>query len=142
VPRIVQLSQQVVAGIAAGELVERPASVLEEMLENGIDAGGTRIDVEVGQGGLDGIRVVNDGCGIDAHATSKLRSADDLAAIGTLGFRGGAGVHRRGRLGVPPVAPGGCGPGRRGPLRRRRLLRVTPLQQRALVGGEISCADV
>ena len=96
-PRIVQLTPQTVARIAAGEVIERPASVLKELLENGIDAGGTRIDVEVGQGGLDGIRVVDDGCGIDAddlplafaaHATSKLRSADDLATIGTLGFRG------------------------------------------------------
>jgi DNA mismatch repair protein MutL len=96
-PRIVQLSQQVVARIAAGEVIERPASVLKEMLENSIDAGSTRIDVEISQGGLDGIRVVDDGCGIDAddlalafaaHATSKLRSADDLATIGTLGFRG------------------------------------------------------
>ena len=96
-PRIVQLTPQVVARIAAGEVIERPASVLKEMLENSIDAGCTRIDVEVSQGGLDGIRVVDDGCGIDAddlplafaaHATSKLRSADDLATIGTLGFRG------------------------------------------------------
>ena len=96
-PRIVQLSQQVVARIAAGEVIERPASVLKEMLENSIDAGSTRVDVEISQGGLDAIRVVDDGCGIDAddlalafaaHATSKLRSADDLATIGTLGFRG------------------------------------------------------
>jgi DNA mismatch repair protein MutL len=96
-PRIVQLSPQIVARIAAGEVIERPASVMKEMLENSIDAGSTRIDVEIGQGGLDCVRVVDDGCGIDAddlalafaaHATSKLRSADDLATIGTLGFRG------------------------------------------------------
>ena len=96
-PRIIQLSPQVVARIAAGEVIERPASVLKEMLENSIDAGSTRIDVEITQGGLDCVRVVDDGCGIDgddlalafaAHATSKLRSADDLATIGTLGFRG------------------------------------------------------
>ena len=96
-PRIMQLSPQVVARIAAGEVIERPASVLKEMLENSIDAGSRRIDVEVSQGGLDCVRVVDDGCGIDgddlalafaAHATSKLRTADDLTTIGTLGFRG------------------------------------------------------
>jgi DNA mismatch repair protein MutL len=96
-PRIQQLSPQVVAQIAAGEVIERPASVLKELLENSIDAGATRLDVSVGQGGLEYIRVVDDGGGIEpddlalafsAHATSKLRSADDLAAIATLGFRG------------------------------------------------------
>ncbi len=96
-PRIMQLSPQVVARIAAGEVIERPASVLKEMLENSIDAGSTRMDVEITQGGLDCVRVVDDGCGIDgddlalafaAHATSKLRSAEDLTTIGTLGFRG------------------------------------------------------
>src|SRR5947209_16977192 len=96
-PRIQQLSLSVITKIAAGEVIERPASVLKEMLENSIDAGSTRIDVEISQGGLDGIRVADDGCGIDAddlplafaaHATSKLRSADDLATVGTLGFRG------------------------------------------------------
>ena len=95
--RIRQLPPQVVAQIAAGEVIERPASVLKELLENSIDAGATRLDVDVGQGGLEYIRVVDDGGGIDAedlplafatHATSKLRSADDLFTIGTLGFRG------------------------------------------------------
>src|SRR5262245_39667424 len=96
-PRIQQLSPQVVAQIAAGEVIERPASVLKELMENSIDAGATRIDVSVGQGGLDHVRVVDDGGGIDpedlplafsAHATSKLRSADDLHQVATLGFRG------------------------------------------------------
>ena len=94
-----QLSPQVVARIAAGEVIERPASVLKEMLENSIDAGSTRIDVEITQGGLDCVRVVDDGCGIDPddlalafsqHATSKLETADDLFRIGTMGFRGEA----------------------------------------------------
>lgn len=95
--RIQQLSPQVVARIAAGEVIERPASVVKELLENAVDAGSTRIDVDVGQGGADYVRVVDDGCGIEAddlplafaaHATSKLRSADDLFQIDTLGFRG------------------------------------------------------
>src|SRR5262245_53613958 len=95
--RIQQLPPGVVTKIAAGEVIERPASVVKELLENAVDAGSTRIDVEVGQGGVELVRVVDDGCGLAAedlplafasHATSKLRSADDLFRIGTLGFRG------------------------------------------------------
>ena len=95
--RIEQLSPQVVAQIAAGEVIERPASVVKELLENAVDAGSSRIDVEVGQGGTEFIRVVDNGCGIEAedlplafanHATSKLHRAEDLFRIGTLGFRG------------------------------------------------------
>ncbi|HEY7427751.1 MAG TPA: DNA mismatch repair endonuclease MutL, partial [Gemmataceae bacterium] len=97
--RIQQLPALVVNKIAAGEVIERPASVVKELLENAVDAGSRRLDVEIEQGGTDLIRVVDDGCGIAAddlplafasHATSKLQSADDLFNIQTLGFRGEA----------------------------------------------------
>jgi DNA mismatch repair protein MutL len=97
--RIQQLPSLVVNKIAAGEVIERPASVVKELLENAVDAGSRRIDVEVEQGGTDLIRLIDDGCGIVAddlplafasHATSKLQSADDLFHIETLGFRGEA----------------------------------------------------
>ena len=94
-----RLSQSLVNKIAAGEVVGRPASVVKELMENAIDAGATRIDVSVSQGGLDSIRVVDNGGGIAAdelplavasHATSKISEADDLFRVGTLGFRGEA----------------------------------------------------
>src|SRR5262245_9523202 len=97
--RIQQLPSSVVTRIAAGEVIERPASVVKELLENAVDAGSTRIDVEVEQGGIELVRLVDNGSGIHAadlplafasHATSKLQSADDLFEIGTLGFRGEA----------------------------------------------------
>ncbi len=98
-PRIQQLPPLVVSKIAAGEVIERPASVVKELLENAVDAGSRRIDIEVEQGGADLVRVVDNGCGIHpedlvlafaAHATSKLRDADDLFQINTYGFRGEA----------------------------------------------------
>jgi DNA mismatch repair protein MutL len=97
--RIRVLSDQVANQIAAGEVVDRPASVVKELLENALDAGATRIRVEVEAGGRKLIRISDDGCGMnrddallafERHATSKLRTADDLLAIATLGFRGEA----------------------------------------------------
>lgn len=98
-PQIRQLSQSIVNKIAAGEVIERPASALKECLENSVDAGARRVDVEVGQGGTEYIRISDDGCGIAfddlllavaSHATSKIESADDLFRVHTLGFRGEA----------------------------------------------------
>ncbi len=94
-----QLSQSLINKIAAGEVVERPASVVKELMENAVDAGATRIDVSVAGGGAEMVRVVDDGSGIAAeqlplavasHATSKLTEADDLFRVATLGFRGEA----------------------------------------------------
>ena len=98
-PKIIQLSPPVANLIAAGEVVERPASVVKELLENAVDAGASQITVEIRDGGMTFLRVTDNGCGMAAedartaflrHATSKLRQAEDLAAIGTMGFRGEA----------------------------------------------------
>ena len=98
-PKILQLSPHIANLIAAGEVVERPASVVKELLENAVDAGASKVTIEIKNGGMTYLRVTDNGCGIapeDAetaflrHATSKLRTKEDLAAIGTLGFRGEA----------------------------------------------------
>ena len=97
--RIRVLPDQVANQIAAGEVVDRPASVVKELLENALDAGANRIRIEVEAGGRKLIRVADDGHGMnrddsllafERHATSKLRTADDLLSIATLGFRGEA----------------------------------------------------
>ena len=98
-PRITQLSADLANQIAAGEVVERPASVVKELVENAIDAGARRISIHIEIGGKRQVRVEDDGEGmepddarlaIERHATSKIRKAEDLAAIQTLGFRGEA----------------------------------------------------
>jgi DNA mismatch repair protein MutL len=98
-PRIQTLPPAVVAQIAAGEVIERPASVVKELLENSVDAGSSRIDLAVERGGIERICVVDNGCGIApadlplafaSHATSKLHTAEELSRIRTLGFRGEA----------------------------------------------------
>ena len=98
-PKINILPKEVYQLIAAGEVVERPASIVKEMIENSVDAGAENITVEIRNGGSSYIRITDDGCGIErnevkkvfiSHATSKIKESEDLNAIGTLGFRGEA----------------------------------------------------
>src|SRR5437016_789808 len=97
--RIRLLPETVASQVAAGEIVERPGSVVKELVENSIDAGARKIDILIRRGGISLVRVIDDGCGMDRddallslerHATSKIRSVSDLEAIATLGFRGEA----------------------------------------------------
>src|SRR5438552_10659052 len=97
--RIRLLPEAVASQVAAGEVVERPASVVKELVENSVDAGARKIDILIRRGGISLVRVIDDGCGMDRddallslerYATSKIRSAADLQAIATLGFRGEA----------------------------------------------------
>ncbi|MFZ9011305.1 MAG: DNA mismatch repair endonuclease MutL, partial [Anaerohalosphaeraceae bacterium] len=97
--KIAVLDDNMINMIAAGEVIERPASVVKELLENSIDAGATKIVIEVEQGGRDLIRIIDNGSGMDAadlalafepHATSKIRISDDLSGIRSMGFRGEA----------------------------------------------------
>ena len=98
-PTISVLPEVLASQVAAGEVVERPASVVKELVENSIDARADNIEVRVQRGGSSLIRVVDNGCGmteedallcLERHATSKIKKVDDLAAIHTLGFRGEA----------------------------------------------------
>ncbi|HJT35311.1 MAG TPA: DNA mismatch repair endonuclease MutL [Pirellulales bacterium] len=160
-PAIQQLPPSVVNKIAAGEVIERPASVVKELVENSLDAGATRIDVSVEQGGLEAIRVVDNGCGIApgelnlavaSHATSKLRTADDLFRVQTLGFRGEAlaSIAEVSRVGLrsrtahaqagaelevvagqaSPVSPCGCATGTT--IEVRNLFFNTPVRRKFL----------
>ena len=132
-----QLPPAVINQIAAGEVVERPASVVKELLENAIDAQATRIDLSVERGGKDLVRVADNGLGMAAddlvlafqpHATSKLADADDLFRVRTLGLsRRGAGGDRRGRQGPLPDAPG----------RRRRRIGAADRGGRLRPGQEL-----
>ena len=98
-PAIIQLPAHIANLIAAGEVVERPASVVKELLENAVDAGATKVTIEIRDGGMTFLRVTDNGCGMEPedaktaflrHATSKLRRAEDLGEISTMGFRGEA----------------------------------------------------
>ena len=98
-PHIELLDQITIDKIAAGEVVERPASVVKELVENAIDAGASAVVVEIEDGGITLMRISDNGCGIEQsdvrkaflrHSTSKIRSAEDLAHVASLGFRGEA----------------------------------------------------
>ncbi len=160
-PEIRQLPPGVINKIAAGEVIERPASLVKELMENAVDAGASRVDVAVEKGGIDLVRVADDGCGMAAeqlplavasHATSKIRDADDLFGVRSLGFRGEAlasiaevsRLRIRSRPGSEPggaelevtggrigqVAPSGAPPGTT--IEIRQLFYNTPVRRKFL----------
>ncbi len=153
--RIRILSDQVANQIAAGEVVDRPASVVKELLENALDAGATRIRVDVEAGGRRLIRVADNGCGMnrddallafERHATSKLRTANDLLAISTLGFRGEAlpsiASVARVTLETAPAAPD-SGPDAAGTRMEIAGGRILHVEDAALPAGTtIQAADL
>ena len=158
-PEIRQLSASVINKIAAGEVIERPASVVKELMENSVDAGAKRVDVSLEKGGMEMIRVADNGCGMTpeqfalalaSHATSKIRDADDLFSVGTMGFRGealasiaeisslrirsrphaataGAELEVTGGV-AEPLAPCGCGAGTS--IEIRSLFYNTPVRRK------------
>ena len=98
-PQIALLSQETIDKIAAGEVIERPSSVVKELVENAIDAGSSAVTVEIKEGGISFIRISDNGCGIEReqiplaflrHSTSKIKSVEDLFTVTSLGFRGEA----------------------------------------------------
>src|SRR4051794_18671465 len=119
-PRIAVLAPAVADQIAAGEVVERPSSVVKELVENAVDAGATSVEIEVQDGGRDGIRVSDDGVGmerddavlaLERQATSKIRGAEDLVGVASLGFRGEAlpGICSVSHLEIEPAPADGEG---------------------------------
>src|SRR6202161_4896297 len=148
--RIHILADQVANQIAAGEVVDRPASVVKELLENSLDAGATRIVIAVEGGGRKLIRIADDGSGMvrddallafERHATSKLRTADDLLSIATLGFRGAAlpSIASISRLVLAQRTPG-REQGTRVEFAGGKLVGVTPAGIPS--GTSISVADI
>ncbi|MBA3617484.1 MAG: ATP-binding protein, partial [Rubrobacteraceae bacterium] len=115
--RVRVLSPEVAHRIAAGEVIERPASAVKELIENSLDAGAGRVEVEIEDGGVALIRVSDDGSGmspedagraVTEHATSKIRTADDLASVVSLGFRGEA-LHAIGAVSSMTLTTRRCG---------------------------------
>ena len=119
-PKIELLTQETIDKIAAGEVIERPSSVVKELVENALDAGANVITVEIKDGGISFIRITDNGCGIEKdqiplaflrHSTSKIRSVEDLLTVSSLGFRGEALQYRSSRAGRADHETCGCADG-------------------------------